>query len=63
VAESIIENKRVNQQDIIKRILSHPIKGWPRWQDFCEVMRADEGARRQFAVEGDRNGAPMRVSR
>jgi ADP-ribosylglycohydrolase len=62
VAKSIIENKRVNQQDIIKRIRTHPIKGWPRWQDFYQVMHADESARRQFAVEGDRNGAPMRVS-
>jgi len=62
VTQSIIENKRVNQQDIVKRILSCPIKGWPRWQEFYQAMHSNEGARRQFAVEGDRNGAPMRVS-
>jgi len=62
IADSIIENKGVNQQDVIRRILSHPIKGWPRWQEFYQVIQAHENEQRQFAMNGDRNGAPMRVS-
>ena len=62
VAESIIQNRRVDQKDIIGNILDYPIKGWGCWQDFYQAMHADESKRRQYAIGGDRNGAPMRVS-
>lgn len=62
VAKSIISKRTVDYKDITKRIMRHPIKGWPRWREFCNVMQSDQKAQTNFVATADRNGAPMRVS-
>jgi ADP-ribosylglycohydrolase len=62
VAKSIISKRKVDSKDITKRIMRHPIKGWPRWREFCKVMQSGEKAKTDFVATADRNGAPMRVS-
>jgi len=62
IARSIISKGKVDSEDIMKRIMRHPIKGWPRWREFCKVMHDGEKARMNFVSTADRNGAPMRVS-
>lgn len=62
IAKSIISKGKVDSEDITKRIMRHPIKGWPRWREFCKAIQDGEKARINFVATADRNGAPMRVS-
>jgi len=62
MAKSITSKGKVDSEDITKRIKRYPIKGWPRWQEFCKAMQGGKKARINFAAIADTNGAPMRVS-
>ena len=62
MAKSIVSKGKVDSEDITKRIKRYPIKGWPRWQEFCKAMQGGKKARINFAAIADTNGAPMRVS-
>jgi len=62
IADSIIERGVVDREDIIQRILSAKIKGWPGWNDFSEAAKKGEAEMLEFARWRDGNGAPMRVS-
>lgn len=62
VAESIVSIEKVDSNDIARRIMEIPIKGWPRWNEFCRVMKGSEREHMNFASMADTNGAPMRVS-
>jgi ADP-ribosylglycohydrolase len=55
-AESIIENERVDEKDLVNRIAAKPIKGWPGWEQF-DPQHALAGANTRTG-----NGAPMRAS-
>jgi ADP-ribosylglycohydrolase len=55
-AESIIENERVDEKDLVTRIAAKPIKGWPGWEQF-DPQQALTGANTRTG-----NGAPMRSS-
>jgi ADP-ribosylglycohydrolase len=56
VAESIVSCGKVDADDIIRRILERPIKGWPGWEEF--KIKAESGER----ATRSGNGAPMRVA-
>ena len=56
VAESIIEQGRVDRLDIARRILERPIKGWPGWEEFKAVGDPEQIGHRRG------NGAPMRIA-
>lgn len=62
IAKSIISEGKVDSENITQHIRRRPIKGWPRWQEFCDVMQRGEKAHIEFVAKADRNGAPMRVS-
>ncbi len=64
IAKSVIERRRVERKDIIRRILNHEtkIKGWPGWEGFSRAARKGEEGISEFAKWRDGNGAPMRVS-
>ncbi len=55
VAESIVACNGVNEDDVIRRILAQPVKGWPGWEEFTRRVRA--GGR----MHRTGNGAPTRV--
>jgi ADP-ribosylglycohydrolase len=46
VAESIISLGKVDESDMIRRILERPIKGWPDWDEFKAKAEAGEKDRR-----------------
>lgn len=56
IAESIISCGKVDERDIISRILEKPIKGWPGWDEFKKKAETGEKDTRSG------NGAPMRVA-
>ena len=56
IAESIIAVGKVDEKDIVRRILEKPIKGWPGWEEFREKALKGEKTTRTG------NGAPMRVA-
>jgi ADP-ribosylglycohydrolase len=64
IAESIIDKRSVDRQEIIRRILSDKtrIKGWPGWDGFSRAAQLGEDEIAEFAEWRDGNGAPMRVS-
>lgn len=62
IAKSIISKGKADSEDITKRIMKRPIKGWPRWREFCKAIQEGDKARINFAATADTNGAPMRVS-
>ena len=55
-AKSIISCGKVDESDIIRRILEKPIKGWPGWDEFKLKTEAQERTTRSG------NGAPIRVA-
>lgn len=61
LAESIIQNRGINQRDFVRRIIRRKINGWPRWDEFQRIAFNKKKLER-FARGGFRNGAPMRVS-
>lgn len=64
LAESIIENGRVNRDDIIEKIVNHTtnIKGWPAWNDFSSAVKVGSEEVEMFSKWRDGNGAATRVS-
>lgn len=62
IANSIIEKKCVDRDNIIARILKNKIKGWPGWENFCEAAVAGDDEIRRFSMWREGNGAAMRVS-
>lgn len=56
VAESIAFSDRVEEKEIVRRILEKPIKGWPRWKKFRKI------ATKGKEDTGTGNGAPTRVT-
>jgi ADP-ribosylglycohydrolase len=56
VAQSIIEQGKINRLDIARRILERPIKGWPGWEEFKAVGDLEQISHRTG------NGAPMRIA-
>jgi len=55
VAESIVACGSVNEEDLTRRIVAHPIKGWPGWEEFCQAIRNGQRLHRTGS------GAPTRV--
>jgi ADP-ribosylglycohydrolase len=56
VAQSLVTRGKIEETDVIERIIEKPIKGWPGWEDFKhETINLG----RMHRVG---NGAPMRVS-
>lgn len=56
IAESILACGEVDEEDIIRRILEKPIKGWPGWREYRE--QALKGVK----TTRTGTGAPMRIA-
>jgi ADP-ribosylglycohydrolase len=56
VAQSLVTRGKIEEKDVIERIIETPIKGWSTWEDF--KYKANKSGR----MHETGNGAPMRVS-
>ena len=56
LANSILAQGRVDRHDIARRILAHPIKGWPGWAQFAAANDLEHVGHRSGT------GAPSRIA-